>query len=186
MNREAVADLVATLRGVNDTGVPVVVRFAHEMNGSWYAWGQQPKAYVKTFRAVAKAVHEGAPGSSMMWAPNYGGGYPFLGGAHEAKAGSKDAKALDTNGDRVLDAADDSYAPYYPGDEAVDYRHAGVDERVVPDFYDVYGHDHGKPVAITETGAFYVPGGGGAKESTIKRAWWRQAFAPDLLIKPPG
>ena len=215
---EAVADLVATLRSVNDTGVPVVVRFAHEMNGSWYAWGQQPKAYVRTFRAVASAVHAGAPGSSMMWAPNYGGGYPFLGGAHEARAGSKDAKALDTNGDGVLDADDDSYAPYYPGDEAVDwvgmslyhwgtkypwgenevpaadklvdqlrgrYRHAGVDERVVPDFYDVYGHDHAKPVAITETGAFYVPGGGGAKESKIKRPWWRQAFAPDLLTELP-
>ena len=106
--------------------------------------------------------------------------------------GSKDARALDTNGDGALDGRDDSYAPYYPGDEAVDwvgmslyhwgtklpvgsrtrcpaagklvdqlrgrYRHAGVDERVVPDFYAEYGTTHGKPVAITETAALYVPG----------------------------
>lgn len=216
---DAIDGLVTVLQQANDSGVPVVVRFAHEMNGSWYAWGQQPKAYVKTFRAVAAAVHAGAPGSSMMWAPSYGGGYPFLGGAHQAKPGSKNARALDTTGDGVLGEQDDSYAPYYPGDEAVDwvgmslyhwgtaypwgenempaagklvdqlrgrYHHAGTDERVVPDFYDVYGRTHAKPVAITETAALYAPGRGGAKESKLKKAWWRQAFAPDLLTQLPG
>lgn len=63
-------DLVARLRAWNDSGVGVFVRFAHEMNGSWYAWGQQPEAYVATFRRVAAAVHAGAPASSMMWAPS--------------------------------------------------------------------------------------------------------------------
>ena len=216
---DAIDGLVTVLQEANASGVPVVVRFAHEMNGSWYAWGQQPQAYVKTFRAVAAAVHAEAPGSSMMWAPSYGGGYPFLGGAHEAKPGSKNARALDTTGDGVLDEQDDSYAPYYPGDEAVDwvgmslyhwgttypwgenevpaagklvdqlrgrYRHAGTDERVVPDFHDVYGRTHGKPVAITETAALYAPGGGGASEAKIKQAWWRQAFAPDLLTTLPA
>ncbi len=216
---EAIDDLVSTLQDANGNGVPVVVRFAHEMNGSWYAWGQQPTAYVKTFRRVATAVHEGAPGSSMMWAPSYGGGYPFLGGKHEAKAGSKNARALDTNGDGALDERDDSYAPYYPGDAAVDwvgmslyhwgtkypwgenevpaagklvdqlrgrYHHAGVDERVVPDFYAEYGTTHDKPVAITETAALYAPGHGGAKETAVKQAWWRQAFAPELLTTLPA
>jgi len=32
------------------------------------------------------------------------------------------------------------------------------------------------PVAITETGALYVPGGGGASELSVKRAWWNQVF----------
>ncbi|MFP3802582.1 glycosyl hydrolase, partial [Paraburkholderia sp. SIMBA_027] len=72
----------------NDDGVPVIVRFAHEMNGSWYAWSQQPQKYVAAFQTLAKAVHTLAPGSAMMWAPNYGGGYPFAGGKYEAKPGT--------------------------------------------------------------------------------------------------
>ena len=59
----AAAALAERLAGYNGRGVPVVVRFAHEMNGSWYPWGQQPAAYVEAFRRVAGAVHTGAPGS---------------------------------------------------------------------------------------------------------------------------
>ena len=118
---DAIGRLVATVKETNDSGVPVIIRFAHEMNGSWYAWGQQPQAYVATFRAVAGAVHAGAPGTAMMWAPNYGGGYPFAGGQYEAKPGTPARQALDTNHDGVIDGSDDPYAPYYPGDDAVDW-----------------------------------------------------------------
>lgn len=118
---EAAEALATDLHAINESGVPVIVRFAHEMNGSWYAWGQQPAAYVEAFRRVAGAVHEGAPGSATMWAPNYGGGYPFAGGAHEARPGTEDFALLDTDGDGALTTADDPYAPYYPGDDAVDW-----------------------------------------------------------------
>ncbi|WP_309126111.1 glycosyl hydrolase [Kocuria sp.] len=121
VTEETAQELAADLAEINDSGVPVIVRFAHEMNGSWYAWGQQPVAYVKTYRRVAEAVHERAPGSAMMWAPNYGGGYPFAGGAHEAEPGTEDFAILDTDHDGELTMADDSYAPYYPGDEYVDW-----------------------------------------------------------------
>jgi hypothetical protein len=117
----AIGDLTELLEEVNATGVPVLVRFAHEMNGSWYAWGQQPEAYVATFRRVAAAVHDTAPASQMLWAPNYGGGYPFAGGQHAAQAGTADGALLDTDGDGTLTQADDPYAPYYPGDDAVDW-----------------------------------------------------------------
>ena len=91
------------------------------MNGSWYPWGQQPEAYVAAFRLVADAVHAGAPASAMVWAPNDGAGYPFTGGAFGAAAGSPDAAALDTDGDGTLGRTDDPYAPYWPGDDAVDW-----------------------------------------------------------------
>jgi hypothetical protein len=118
---EVARDLAARLRGYNDRGAPVFVRFAHEMNGSWYSWGQQPRQYVAAFRRVAAAVHELAPGSAMMWAPNYGGGYPFAGGAHQAVAGTAAAEALDTDGDGAVTRRDDPYAPYWPGRAAVDW-----------------------------------------------------------------
>ncbi|WP_136519929.1 glycoside hydrolase family 26 protein [Cellulomonas telluris] len=117
-----VSDVVDLLAEVNATGVPVLLRFAHEMNGSWYPWGQQPAAYVETFRRVAAAVHAGAPGTQTLWAPNYGGGgYPFVGGQHAAQPGTADLDLLDTNRDGALTGADDPYAPYYPGDDAVDW-----------------------------------------------------------------
>jgi hypothetical protein len=121
LNDEVVGDVVSLLQEMTGAGVPVIVRFAHEMNGSWYAWGQQPEEYLATFRRVATAVHEEVPGAAMMWAPNYGGGYPFEGGAFTAGAGSPAAALLDTDGDGAVTGADDPYAPYYPGDEYVDW-----------------------------------------------------------------
>jgi hypothetical protein len=117
----AASGLAVTLAAANRSGVPVIVRFAQEMNGSWYPWGQQPGAYVAAFRRVAAAVHRLAPGSAMMWAPNYGGGYPFTGGRYAAKTGTAAYRALDTNHDGVLNRLDDPYAPYWPGDDAVDW-----------------------------------------------------------------
>jgi hypothetical protein len=111
-------DLLA--RYWNEHGVRTFVRFAHEMNGAWYPWSQQPVAYIEAFRRVAAAVHDRSPSSAMVWAPNQGGGYPFT-GPFTATPGSSDATVLDTNKDGNVDARDDPYAPYYPGDDAVDW-----------------------------------------------------------------
>lgn len=124
MSAEVIRTLAYDLLDLNNQGVPVIVRFAHEMNGSWYAWGQQPERYKEVFRRVATAVHEIARGSAMMWAPNYGGGYPFSGGQFVAPQGTDAYRILDTDGDGALTMNDDSYAPYYPGDRYVDW--AGI------------------------------------------------------------
>jgi hypothetical protein len=119
---DAAAELASVLSGYwQNSGVPTFVRFAHEMNGSWYPWAQQPQAYVAAFEILARAIHDGSPASAMIWAPNEGGGYPFSGGAFEAQPGTEEHAVLDTNGDGRLDGHDDPYAPYYPGDEAVDW-----------------------------------------------------------------
>ncbi len=216
---QAAETLAVKLADANRQGVPIFVRFAHEMNGSWYPWSQQPTAYVHAFQIVADAVHRSAPQSVMVWAPNYGGGYPFHGGQYEAKPGTPDFKLLDTNGDGNLSMQDDPYAPYYPGDAAVDwvgmslyhwgnaypwgeneipetskfigqltgnYNGLNGDDRAVPDFYQIYYGFHHKPVAITETAAFYDPHKGGPSELDIKQAWWRQVFDPATLKAYPG
>lgn len=113
-------DLSDKLIRWNRKGVPVIVRFAHEMNGSWYPWGQNPEEYKKVFRNVATAVHK-SPDSSILWSPNDGGGYPFTGGPYSAKPGSNAYKTLDTNQDGILNMSDDSYAPYWPGANSVDW-----------------------------------------------------------------
>jgi hypothetical protein len=195
----AVADLLA---GYGACGVGIILRFAHEMNGSWYAWDQDPTAYVAAFQRFATVIHQRAPGVAMLWAPNSGSGYPFLGGPYVAKPGSAAFNALDTNHDGHLTAADDPYAPYWPGDDAVDW--VGISAyhwgntypwgaNVVPrdgafaalltgagsgyDFYATWAVGHHKPMAVVETAAFWRPSGGGASELAIKQAWWRQVFS---------
>lgn len=215
---DVATDIAELAASVNETGVPVVLRFAHEMNGSWYAWGQQPTAYIGAFRRVADAVHAGAPGTAMMWAPNNADGYPFAGGVSAAQPGTADYALLDTDADGVLTLADDPYAPYYPGDDAVDwvgmslyhwgsaypwgenempeegkfaaqltgtYNGAAGDETAAPDFYQTYGVEHGKPVAIPETAALVVSRGDPAGELAIKQAWWRQVFSADTAARFP-
>jgi hypothetical protein len=117
----SVAPLVKAIASYNKLGVWFYLRFAHEMNGGWYPWGQQPTEYVRAFRVVATAIHTNAAGNLMVWSPNYGGGYPFSDGAYNAKAGSADFTAMDTNHDGVLNMADDPYLPFYPGDSYVDW-----------------------------------------------------------------
>jgi hypothetical protein len=198
------ADLAARLARYGSEGVPTIVRFAHEMNGTWYPWGQDPAAYVATFRRVADGVHAGAPTAAMLWAPNQGDGYPYAGGQYQAAPGSAAAAALDTNGDGAVTAADDPYAPYWPGADSVDWvgmslyfwglvypwgeneippagKFAGLmtGAGTVPDFYAGYAERYSKPLAIVETAAFYRPGGGGAAEADIKSAWLAQVFSPD-------
>ena len=200
---EAAADLATVLDGYwEDAGVPTIVRFAHEMNGSWYPWAQQPEAYVAAFRTVADAIHAGAPASAMAWAPNEGSGYPFTGG----QFASEDA-ALDTNRDGSVTNADDPYAPYWPGDDAVDWvgmslyhwglaypwgenelpadgtfralltgGNTGAHEGQVqiPDFYATYAEGHDKPMGVFETAALYNPAAEGPSEAELKSAWWAQ------------
>ena len=110
------------MKSYNQKGVKVFVRFAHEMNGSWYPWSQQPTAYIAALQSLARAIHKATPKqSALVWAPNYGGGYPFTGGQYQARPDSPDYVVLDTNHDGVVDQYDDPYAPYYPGDDAVDW-----------------------------------------------------------------
>jgi hypothetical protein len=118
---QVASTLAARLATLNGRGVPVLVRFGHEMNGSWYPWAQQPAAYVAAFRRVADAVHRGARLAATVWAPNYGGGYPFPGGRYAAHPGTAGFDALDRDHDGALTMADDPYAPYYPGDDVVDW-----------------------------------------------------------------
>ncbi|MEU7145086.1 glycosyl hydrolase [Nocardia sp. NPDC046473] len=120
VSADALQQLTATLRGWNNTGVAVLVRFAHEMNGSWYPWGQQPASYIAAFRRVSTAVRD-APMSRIIWSPNEASGYPFAGGGHVATSSSPDFHLLDTDGNGLLTSDDDPYAPYYPGDEYVDW-----------------------------------------------------------------
>lgn len=55
---------------LRDAGIPIFLRFACEMNGSWVPWNDEPKKYVEKFRLVADVMHKVAPNVAMVWAPS--------------------------------------------------------------------------------------------------------------------
>ena len=57
-----------------------MMRYAHEMNGNWYVWGQQPLKFVKSFRMVIQELRKYTCNTMMVWAPNIAAGYPWRAG----------------------------------------------------------------------------------------------------------
>src|SRR4051812_12627617 len=69
------AYLSAQGKALAAVGAPVAVRFAHEMNGSWYPWGQgvngnTPADYVAAYRHVHDVITAaGASNVAWVWSP---------------------------------------------------------------------------------------------------------------------
>lgn len=76
-------------------GTPVILRFGFEMNGDWFAWGEQPEAFQQAWRRIHRMIRQegGAHNVQFLFSPNV-----------------------------VWKGASDLIAPelYYPGDAYVD------------------------------------------------------------------
>ncbi len=177
--------------------IPIFLQPGNEMNAPWYPWGQKPALYRETYQAMADIVHGEARNVAMVWAPNNSAGYPFY---ERSDLSAADRAILDTSKNGILDASDEPYAPYYPGDAYVDWvgvsaTHVGANgqfyQNVSPEaqewsvLHGRYGVFqgissfaalHSKPVMISETGAFYTPHEGGGSEIAIKSEWMKQVF----------
>ena len=190
-----VRDLTSGFKG------QLLVRFAPDMNASWVAWGQQPATYRQAFQAVAAAFKKDDGGrAAMVWAPYLGKDYPFERNRNAPEPGSDGFSLLDTNGDGTWNGSDSAYAPYYPGDDAVDWvgltayhddtaggaavnttpRPGELQEMLTAsggeNFYGTYVEGRKKPFLL-QTSAFYSPASGGAPEADIKTGWWDQVVA---------
>lgn len=57
---------------IKNFGAPVYIRFAHEMNGHWYAWSASgPQAYVAAWRHVYSIFQSvGATNAQFLWSPD--------------------------------------------------------------------------------------------------------------------
>ncbi|MBW3635327.1 MAG: hypothetical protein KY445_02530 [Armatimonadetes bacterium] len=101
-------------------GKPVFIRFAHEMNGSWYPWAEWTDTnqnmkrdpgedtgftaahYRQAYRNMASMFRRYAPNAALIWCPNSG----LLGGEKR-----------------------DVFRPFYPGDDVVDWVGIDIYER---------------------------------------------------------
>ncbi|KAJ3304683.1 hypothetical protein HDU76_005144, partial [Blyttiomyces sp. JEL0837] len=107
-------DLANRAKTAVASGRGVFLRYAPEMNGNWFRYGQQPEKFIANWRHVVTTMRSYlGPDSSrvaFVWAPNSGNGYPFHGGRFE--------NVSFTSG---LNVTSDPYSIYYPGDEYVDW-----------------------------------------------------------------
>jgi len=124
-------------RGIRDQRWPVVLRFAHEMNGHWYPWserrsGNRPGEYVQAWRHVHDIfTRVSATNVIWVWSPNIIRPVPLVSLGH-----------------------------LYPGDSYVDWAGIvgyGAGERTAGEVFDptiarIRTFTH-KPLIITETGA---------------------------------
>lgn len=139
---------------------PILVRFAHEMNGNWYPWGRgvrgsTARAYKHAWRHVVEIFRrEGADNVLWVWSPNINnsGKYPFR--------------------------------QYYPGDAWVDW--VGPDGfnwalgREWKSFSQVFARTYAglsrlssRPMLICETGS-------SQRRGRSKAAWMRRALKLEI------
>ncbi|ORY48555.1 glycoside hydrolase [Rhizoclosmatium globosum] len=94
----------------------VMLRFAPEMNGNWFSYGQQPTRFVQEYKRIVDNIRSVTSRVSFVWAPNAADGYPF-----GVPLAAYELSALDTNKNGALDYGDDPFTPYWPGEDYVDW-----------------------------------------------------------------
>jgi hypothetical protein len=140
-------------------GKPILLRFAHEMNGDWYPWGRgssgnTPATYKAAWRHLVEIFRSaGAHNVKWVWSPNVEGGgkYPFQ--------------------------------PFYPGNRWVDW--VGLDgfnwartgewqsfTDLFGDSYETLARITHRPVIIAETGS--------SESGGDKAAWVSSALRREL------
>ncbi|KAJ3300805.1 hypothetical protein HDV03_001970 [Kappamyces sp. JEL0829] len=125
----AVADLSSRIAKQVALGTKIFIRYASEMNGNWFKYGQRPTEFLASWKKVVGSIRDATKGANstnvaFIWAPNSGNNYPFImrvGMPVCPKNCPYWDPALDTNGDGLFDDHDDPYTPYYPGDDWVDW-----------------------------------------------------------------
>ena len=158
--------------GVRQLGLPVAIRFAHEMNGNWFPWSEERNGntkgqYVQAWRHVHdRFVALGATNAIWIWSPNVITARPSV-----------------------------RLAQFYPGDAYVDwmgmvgyYRRVYLDDKGKPKdptFTNTYQSTLDelrsvalKPIVITELGAVEV---GGNKPAWIQSVFQGLTDNPDII-----
>jgi hypothetical protein len=151
-------------RAVRAWGGPLLLRFAHEMNGEWIPWRADAAAY----RAAWQRLHaifseEGAGRIAWVWSPH------------------------------VRDTRARALGPYYPGDDVVDWlaldgynwgrsqsgsRWQTFDEVYADSYREVATLAPDKPVMVAEMGC--------AEEGGDKAAWIRETFLDAVPNRYPA
>jgi mannan endo-1,4-beta-mannosidase len=121
----------------------VYLRYAHEMNGTWYPWSYEPRMYVLAWRRLVRLFHSvGASNVRFVWSPNpnlYEGKRPWL---EHLRAYWPGARYVDYVGSTMID---------FGGVRRRRYTIA----RFAPRF-EILHREFRKPLMLTETNTEYA------------------------------
>lgn len=147
---------------VKDYNAPVIIRFAHEMNGNWYPWGNRPEEYKAAYLHIVNIFRvEEVNNVSWMW---------------------------NVNAENVPLAPIDDVSNFYPGDEAVDF--IGIDgynfgdsrgygwksfEEIFTPSYNYIVSKYNKPLWIAEVGSSED------KDNGSNKALWVESMLKTIL-----
>ncbi|KAI8837050.1 hypothetical protein BC829DRAFT_421588 [Chytridium lagenaria] len=129
-----ISALLLTCFSINRHGRRVFLRPFPSMNTPFVEYGQRPSPFDSYGDASGMpfVILMGLV-SRLEWewgkrCPQVGLGYPWIGefSARREVIGEVEWGALDTDGDGELTVLDDPYAPYYPGDDVVDWVGASI------------------------------------------------------------
>jgi hypothetical protein len=160
------AQIIAHATALAGSSVPMIIRFAHEMNGNWYVWAdtQWTKAqYIAAYRRVVTVMRTVDPSIKHLWCVN----------------------------NNPPDAPNYAFEGWYPGDAYVDY--VGIDaynwvalksapwhtfDYVMGSSYDEMRALTTKPFMVGEMGCNPVGGDQGA--------WFLDALLTTIPVRMPA
>ncbi len=151
---------------LNDSQLPIILRFGAEMNGNWTKYHGDPEAFQKAFRTVSKVMHSQALGVKMLWSPDANGKDPIP----------------YYPGDKYVDAIGVSayFTPLFPHSLVTQTKQRENDidvlaEKILKPSAD-FAIQHGKPFVVSEWGA-----AGKYNDGTHQEDW--SDFQERALIK---
>ncbi|EGG09395.1 family 26 glycoside hydrolase [Melampsora larici-populina 98AG31] len=162
VTQEVANSIAQSMLRINQQGITVWLRFAHEMNGDWYKWGMQPELFLEKWKMVWEAIKSVTSSTYMLWAPN-----SLFGGLNDVKGG---------------------YTQYWPGAQYVDmlglsFYHYG-DLYSTPNNLPIVLSETGASYTVSlQTNE---PAPGGASEHDMKFGWLQQLLANNLRTDVPN
>lgn len=58
MPQDMLSNLALACKTINEFGVPILLRYGHEMNGDWTSYGMKPSVYIQGFQRMAVEIRK--------------------------------------------------------------------------------------------------------------------------------
>jgi hypothetical protein len=191
-------EFIKEIKALSDLGLPIIIRFGHEMNGDWYPWGGDGPLFTQVWREFTKMLDPSGKGDAskrfakMEWAPNH---VPDC----DYRTPEWDPYMAFWPGADYVDSV--GVSMYYYGLDDDDHTEnefapdgilerwmtgsAGISTNPQCNMYKRFADGYDKPFFFSETAAAYHVGKDGPNNLEIKKGWYKQLYNATMWQKFP-